>query len=39
MMMFINNNGQATYCFLHQAAMRRAGSNPTDVEVSDIVNR
>ena len=23
----------------NQAAMRRAGTNPTDVEVSDIVNR
>ena len=23
----------------HQGAMRRAGSNPTDIEVADMVNR
>ena len=29
-----------TICnFFLEAAMRRAGNNPTDVEVSDIVNR
>ena len=25
--------------FLNQSAMRRAGANPTDVEVTDIINK
>merc|ERR1719370_270022 len=33
-----NHNGRISLGSL-QAAMRRAGNNPTDVEVSDIVNR
>jgi len=33
-----NNNGKISYTSL-QAAMRRAGHNPTDVEVYDIINK
>ena len=27
------------FCFLLKAAMRRCGQNPTDIEVSDIINK
>merc|ERR1719273_1053771 len=33
-----NNSGKISYSNL-QAAMRRCGHNPTDIEVSDIINK
>jgi len=33
-----NNNGRIAYSSL-QSAMRRSGANPTDVEVTDIINK